>query len=160
MASTTTPAITSFRGAHRFLSNFHPADVWYLDVWYPTVEHAYVAAKSNNPRVRRNIATIVSPGGAKIAGRRLVLRPDWEKVKLLVMHDLLRQKFQNPHLRADLLATGDAEIIEGNTWGDQFWGAVRLPSGAWLGENHLGRLLMEVRAELQSSTSYDFKDLV
>lgn len=49
-------------------------------------------------------------------------RPDWEDVKVDIMLGLLRQKFQHPELGAKLLATGDAYLVEGNTWGDTFWG--------------------------------------
>ena len=60
---------------------------------------------------------------------------------------LLRRKFENPELRAKLLATGNTELIEGNTWGDTFWGA-ELRTGR--GQNMLGKLIMKVRAELQA----------
>ncbi|MCH7737275.1 MAG: NADAR family protein [Chloroflexi bacterium] len=58
------------------------------------------------------------------------------------MLELLRDKFRDPVLRQMLLDTGDLELVEGNNWGDRFWGRV---SG--VGDNHLGRLLMQVRGE-------------
>jgi len=65
------------------------------------------------------------------------------------MLDMLRQKFtRQTELGQLLMATGDAELIEGNTWNDRFWGAV-LKDEHWIGQNHLGRLLMQVRAELK-----------
>jgi predicted NAD-dependent protein-ADP-ribosyltransferase YbiA (DUF1768 family) len=64
------------------------------------------------------------------------------------MRDLLRQKFAHPELRRLLLATGDAELVEGNTWGDRFWGVC-----AGRGQNHLGRLLMAIRAEIRTAAS-------
>lgn len=82
-------------------------------------------------------------------GRRVKLRPDWEQVKTAVMEEVVRAKFtQNPDLAALLLSTGDAELIEGNTWGDTCWG-VDLRTGR--GENRLGRILMKVRAELAAA---------
>ena len=45
-------------------------------------------------------------------------------------------------LRSLLVATGDRELIEGNTWGDTFWG---VDKNTGQGENHLGRILMELR---------------
>jgi predicted NAD-dependent protein-ADP-ribosyltransferase YbiA (DUF1768 family) len=62
---------------------------------------------------------------------------------------LLRQKFTDPGLRARLLATGTALLREGNWWRDTFWG-VDQRTGA--GQNHLGRLLMEIRDELRDRT--------
>lgn len=59
------------------------------------------------------------------------------------MEDLLREKFQRKDLKQKLLDTGDAELIEGNTWGDTYWGMVGNK-----GHNHLGRLLMKVREEI------------
>ena len=49
-----------------------------------------------------------------------------------------------------LIATGDAVLIEGNTWGDRFWGMVRNDSGMWVGENWLGRLLTLQRSIIRS----------
>ncbi len=48
-------------------------------------------------------------------------------------------------LREKLLATGDRKLVEGNTWGDTFWGVCR-----GNGKNHLGKILMKIRAELQA----------
>lgn len=141
--------ISSFIGVYRFLSNFWPAIVEHEGLTYPSVEHAYQAAKSLDTNERQRIAAIVEPGDAKRAGRALPLRSDWENVKLRVMEDCVRYKFtHHPELREKLLATGDAELIEGNTWGDRFWGVC---DGQ--GENHLGKILMRVRAELRADAT-------
>jgi hypothetical protein len=89
----------------------------------------------------------------KRLGRKVTLRSDWEQVKLDIMADLLRQKFTRyPDLRDLLLATGDLEIIEGNTWDDRFYGAVwDETEQRWIGENHLGKILMRIREELRSA---------
>jgi len=131
--------IDTFSGRHRYLSNFSPAPVKLDGVTYPTVEHAYQAAKTLGDQTHFQTG---SPGDAKRRGRVVGLRPDWESVKVAVMLDLLRQKFADRDRMSALLGTGDAELIEGNTWGDRFWGVCR---GS--GENHLGKLLMQVRAE-------------
>ncbi len=73
------------------------------------------------------------------------LRAEWESMKLDVMEACVRDKFtRNADLRRRLLETGDAELVEGNTWGDRFWGVC---DGE--GENHLGRVLIKVRGELR-----------
>lgn len=139
------PRIESFLGEYRFLSNFWPAPVEFEGIFFPSVEHAYQAAKSLDVEERRRIAAIVKPGDAKRAGRAVALRPDWEQVKLRVMEECVRYKFTHQaELREKLLATGDTELIEGNTWNDRFWGVC---DGQ--GENHMGRILMKVRAELR-----------
>jgi predicted NAD-dependent protein-ADP-ribosyltransferase YbiA (DUF1768 family) len=88
---------------------------------------------------RQLIARLNTPGQAKRAGNNLVLRPDWEEVKIPIMRELLKQKFSNRALMYKLRQT-KGELIEGNNWGDTFWGVCK-----GQGENHLGRLLMEIR---------------
>lgn len=136
--------IDRFSGAHGFLSNFHPAEVDFDGDEYPTVEHAYQAAKCARRRDRAAIRRAPSPLAAKRAGRRAPLRPDWEAAKVQVMADLLRQKFSDATLAERLLATGDEELVEGNDWGDEYWGRV-----GGRGANVLGVLLMELRDELR-----------
>ena len=139
-------AITSFTGQYRFLSNFYPAVVTLDGIECPTVEHAYQAAKTIYQHERATIIAAPTPGAAKRAGRRCTKREDWDEVKLQAMLTLLRKKFAHPALMEKLLATGDAELIEGNTWGDTYWGRCN-----GVGENHLGRLLMQVRAEINAA---------
>lgn len=136
--------IDKFEGEFAFLSNFYDAEVEYEGIKYPTNEHAFQAAKSLNPARRLEIAMLDTPGKAKRAGRSLQLRHDWEKVKYDVMLDIVFAKFhQHPELAAKLLATGDAELIEGNWWNDTTWGVCN-----GVGSNWLGRILMMVRARL------------
>lgn len=138
------PAITSFTGSFRFLSNFYHAPVWLADTEYPTVEHAYQASKSVDPAYRKSVAACVTPAMAKAMGRRARLREDWDEIKPDMMYYLLEQKFKKEPLRSKLLATGDVELIEGNYWNDTYWGVCRGE-----GQNVLGRLLMEIRGELR-----------
>lgn len=138
--------VATFSGAYRFLSNFWPAKVWLDDLEYPTVEHAYQAAKTLSPMCRELIRTAPSASAAKRLGKEVAIRPDWPAVKIDVMRGLLRQKFSDPALEQLLLATGDAELVEGNFWHDIFWGVC---DGEGL--NWLGRLLMQVREERRSS---------
>jgi predicted NAD-dependent protein-ADP-ribosyltransferase YbiA (DUF1768 family) len=82
---------------------------------------------------------------AKRYGKIVVMRPDWNDVRLAIMEDLVRQKFLTSSMERLLLSTGDAELIEGNYWGDTFWGVCR-----GVGENHLGKILMKIREELKA----------
>lgn len=144
MKSTETK-IDTFSGGHRFLSNFYPAVVHYEGLAYPSVEHAYQAAKTLDESLRHPFMTMTS-GQAKKAGKLLVMRPDWELVKLSIMEALVREKFTvHVGLQELLLATGSAELIEGNWWGDVFWGVCR-----GKGENHLGELLMKIRQDIRT----------
>lgn len=141
--------ITSFTGPYRFLSNFSPSRIHYGGIDYPTVEHFFQAMKSKRARERRDIAECATATDAKRAGRRLTLRPDWEARKLGFMRAGLRKFAPRSELAIQLLATGDELLIEGNTWGDDFWGMVRDDLVEWTGENWLGHLLMARRAELR-----------
>lgn len=143
--------IDGFSGEYSFLSNFYESPVTALwddahKVEVPTVEHAFQAAKAGVRDDFYSICSSPNAGASKKQGRRITLRPDWEEVKLEVMKRILREKFAQRPLRQRLLNTGEAMLVEGNTWGDRFWGVSR---GA--GDNHLGRLLMEVREELRES---------
>lgn len=136
-----------FRGPHAFLSNFHPSPIRVGAFTAPTVEHAFQAMKTLDEDEARWVLEAETPGSAKKRGRRVTLRPDWDAVRLSVMEDALRLKFApGSGLAAMLLATGDSALEEGNLWNDRFWGVCR-----GKGQNHLGRLLMKVRAELRDA---------
>lgn len=136
--------IEEFRGEYRWLSNFWYSPVELDGVIYPSTEHAYQAAKTHDPAWREKIRNASDFKQAKHLGYKVPLREDWEQIKLDVMHKLLKQKFKPGSDLADkLLATKGRKLVEGNTWGDTYWGVCR-----GKGENHLGKLLMRVRDEL------------
>lgn len=143
--------IDSFDGEYRFLSNFFPCWVFYEGISYPSTEHAYQAAKSLDNQVRLIISCLKTPGQSKRAGREIQIRPDWEDVKEQIMYDLLKLKFSIPHLKEKLLATGDLQLIEGNTWHDCVWGVCSCTKCGGVGTNLLGKLLIRVRQELKTN---------
>ena len=129
---------------YEFLSNFYPAIVCLDGELYRTVEHAYQAAKTLDLEKRKQIQSVIKPGYAKKLGKNVVLRDNWNEMKLTAMKELLIYKFSTYELRIKLLATLSEELVEGNWWGDTYWGVCR-----GQGQNHLGRLLMEIRSEAQ-----------
>lgn len=141
--------ITRFFGEFRKLSNFWESDVVLDSVTYPTVEHAYQAAKTMNLEKRAWILASEWANGAKQRGAKVPLRPDWEGVKLGVMEHLLRQKFSQREFKKFLKGTEHRELVEGNYWHDNFWGQCTCSKHIGQGQNHLGKLLMKLRAELQ-----------
>lgn len=143
-------SITRFYGLTRFLSNFYPVEIEYEGITYPSVEHAFQAAKTLNAEFRKQfLLQDISAGDAKRMGQKLELRKDWENVKIEVMRHLVRKKFtENEALKHKLLGTGDETLSKGNYWQDTFWG-VDLSVRPAKGQNHLGKILMEVRKELQ-----------
>jgi ribA/ribD-fused uncharacterized protein len=140
-----------FTGELRFLSNFSPAVVALDGRYYVTVEHAYQAAKTLDLRERMPFQDpLMPPNVAKRAGQALTIRRDWEGVKLLVMRQLLAAKFGGYTALRDCLAgTGDLELVETNTWHDQYWGDCECSDHRYVaGENQLGRSLMALRSYL------------
>lgn len=127
-------------GPHHFLSNF----------WYEpkrgglTNEHFFQAEKTLDPEERAFVMRSSGPQEAKKRGRMITMREDWDLVKNQVMLSGLRNKFYlDWDLRAKLVLTKNEELVEINHWGDRYWGV----DGE--GQNWLGILLMQVRAELQ-----------
>lgn len=145
MTESSVQTIDRFDGTeYAFLSNFYPAPFVYVGIIWPTSEHAYQAMKALPRHEHEAMAKHESPGLAKRMGRRLKLRPDWEEVKVEVMREIIEAKFRaHPTLAGRLLATGNAMLIEGNTWQDRFWGVYK-----GQGKNYLGILLMELRDKL------------
>jgi hypothetical protein len=138
--------IFGFFEEYRFLSNFYPAKVEFDGLEYSSTEHAYQAAKTDDPAERRRIRETQKFGEAKRLGKKVKIRPDWEKVKFEVMEDLVRQKFtKHKELKEKLLETGDQYLEETNTWGDKIWGVCK-----GVGQNHLGKILMKIRGELRN----------
>ena len=140
--------IEEFQGEWRWLSNFAPVDIKMDGKIYPSVEHAYMSAKSFDPDWKRICQMTVNPGDVKKASRKIKLRSDWEKIKLDVMWDCIDQKFDQEPYKSKLLATGNVYIQEGNRWRDRFWG-FDLNEG--VGLNHLGKLIMDKRSRLINS---------
>jgi ribA/ribD-fused uncharacterized protein len=138
-----TKKIEGFSAEYSFLSNFHPCEIEAWGLKFPSVEHAYQAAKVENLEDRVQFQT-GTPGQAKRLGQTVPLRSQWNYQKVGIMLELLRLKFSIPELREKLLATGDAYLEETNGWGDTYWGVHRGE-----GQNHLGQLLMQVRDELR-----------
>ena len=138
-----------FRGENSFLSNMSDSPIIINGESYPTVEHAFQAAKFSDPAKRKAIAEAKTAADAKRLGKQSGMRPDWNERRVKIMEDILRAKFdQNAELKQKLIDTGDTELIEGNTWGDKFWGQVD-----GIGENNLGKLLMKLREEFGSKTT-------
>ncbi len=140
----TPKAITRFSGRTRFLSSFWLVEVEYGMISYPSVEHAYQAAKEPDEYKRELFVSRthnMRPGEVKECGNLIRLRLDWDVVRIPIMTDLVDQKFNDKMLAMWLEATGDRILIEGNTWGDTFWGECPLGTG----ENNLGIILMDKR---------------
>lgn len=148
--------IDRFDGEYAFLSNFFegPLPVVLKGRAFRTAEHAYQACKFADPAQQHAIQIAETPGQAKRLGTTFQpLRPGWDDMKIRVMTAVIQAKFApTTELAHKLMLTGDQQLVEGNTWGDRFWGCVLEPGpkeGTWVGRNELGRILMEHRRALQ-----------
>ncbi len=169
MTVETLEPIRSFRGPFAWASNFWPVEVVWNGHICRSVEHGYQAAKSLDLDVQRYIVSSTTASVAKRRGRLIlpadqvapgypyIRRPDWLTVNRAIMLDLVRQKFAHDALGSFLVETHPRPIIEENTWHDNFWGRCvcngcdawrRLKEEDYMGLNHLGLILMQVRTEL------------
>lgn len=143
--------IAEFQGKYRWLSNFWDSPIIVYGFDYATVEHYYQSRKADNSKEWDEIRHALTPGNAKYRGLRCSLRKDWDGIKDIVMYEGVLAKFsQNPDLSFKLLLTGEEEIVEGNTWGDRYWG-ICLGEG----QNKLGKILMSVRSHLEFHEPFD-----
>lgn len=139
--------VEQFKDEYRWLSNFYPCRVLFRGELYQSVEYAYMSAKSQDEEWKEMCREAKEkPGQIKQKSRQLALVPNWEVIKIEVMRACLEFKFSQEPLKTWLLETGDKNLQEGNTWGDTFWG-IDLETGE--GENNLGKLIMDIRANLR-----------
>lgn len=145
--------IDSFSQLNAYLSNFFPSPIMVGGIEYPTVEHAFQAAKTIDPDEQRWVREAGTPGMAKRRGRQVQIHGNWSRIRASVMAELLMRKFtQHPRLKRLLIETGNATLIEGNTWHDQYWGDCRCAKHQGTpGKNLLGALLMELRERLKQA---------
>lgn len=146
-----TDPIILFSGEYRFLSNFYSCTIIMHGETYRSTEHAYQAAKAADENRHLFRAAGVTASESKKLGKQYSkYTPEvWDAVKVGIMAALLARKFASgtplTPLAQKLLDTGDAVLVEGNYWGDVFWGVCN-----GKGENWLGKLLMERREQLNS----------
>ena len=134
------------------LSNFSAFTLEWNETRFDTSEAAYHWEKfPNYPTIQHEILFAPSAHAALEAATRHKANriPDWDKVKVGIMREILRAKAaQHPYVRRKLLETGARELVE-NSWRDDFWGWGPNRDG----QNMLGKLWMEVRAEIRGRES-------
>jgi len=146
--------INRFDGEHHFLSNFDMNEFPWRGVMFKSGEHAFSFAKTMHltngwdslPQLRQQIIDAPTPSKAKYFGRSLPLDvAEWDDRKIHYMREIVHAKFGYvPDYAGKLINTGASPLVEGNTWGDKFWGKVQ-EGGKVIGLNMLGTILMEER---------------
>ncbi len=139
--------ILEFRKEYRWLSNFWPCSVTYDGITFNSSEAAYQASKTESYELRKEFEHL-SAKEAKLKGQALTaIRSDWDEIKPTVMYEVCKSKFdQNPELKEKLIETGEVKLVEGNDWGDTYWGVCN-----GKGINMLGKVLMRLRSEYQAT---------
>ncbi len=156
----TPPTIARFRGEHEYLSNPFHAPIVYRGLVYKSTEYLFQAMKATNVADREEIRNAPTWREAKQIAHDIALPEWWNDERETMMMTCLWIKFtQHLPLAVQLKATGNATLIEGNTWHDNIWGhctcnnaSGRYPRCdhrvAGLGQNLLGQLLMAMRSTL------------
>lgn len=130
-------------------SNFSAHPVRIDGELWPTTEHYFQAMKfPHEPDRQQRILDTPDPGAAKRIAWEHGARPTqgWDTLRDEVMRIAVRAKFtQHADIRRILLDTGDQTLVE-HTKNDRYWG----DGGDGSGQNRLGQILMEIRAELRA----------
>ena len=136
---------------YKEFTSYYKANIELDGKKWPTVEHYFQAMKfPTNPDIQEEIRSAKTPAQAKTLGRKgSPIRDDWETYRMEVMERAVREKFsdRHPELKAKLLSTNDVLLRDGSPM-DNFWGIGRKK----LGMNHLGKILMKIRTELQGTS--------
>lgn len=152
-----TGVVPRFEGEYFFLSNFYESPFEWRSHQFPTAEHAFQASKAyamsdaRLPDMTSYMNSVVlaeTPKRAKHLGRIVPLDvKEWERIKVQYMREIVHAKFaQCQGLAGQLINTGAMMLVEGNTWGDKFWGrCLDKDTGKMVGLNTLGAILMEER---------------
>jgi len=154
----TMDVISEFKGEYRFLSNFftspfnsgvlYPMHTMFVLQYpelivFPSVEAFFQSMKATSPEIAAKIGEMRNPADAKRAGRNVDIRQNWLEIREFVMKAGLVAKYHsNPALSSGLVDTAPAFLIEGNYWGDSYWGYDLKRN---FGHNRLGSLTMDVR---------------
>lgn len=115
--------INLFRDGYSFLSNMSRAKVTYNGLEFMSSEAAFQSAKCAREEDRQTLSKTLKGKDARSYGSSVEMVPDWEQIKDEVMVRVVYAKFtQNPLLMEKLLDTGNAKLVEGNFWHDNYWG--------------------------------------
>lgn len=148
-----------FINEYSFLSNMYPCQIRYGGETFPCVETAFQYMKccdSNDKKRFRKNGDWVDGFTARKLGRQVKLIKDWNSARLVIMYELLEEKFyNNEKLRKALKDTGDLYIEEENNWNDTFWGVCN-----GVGQNLLGKMIMEIRQNIIDNDKKSLKVIV
>lgn len=149
----------------RYLSNFYPAKVVYKGVAFPSIEHAFQAAKyllSNKPEAFKSIAHLKTAREAKSAGSKSGMKKRgamldvvrWNELSTDIMRQLVESRVKHDAVYRKILKAARKKKIKlyhfesacGKRGGKPFWGGYfKAGSREWFGTNMLGEIMMSVK---------------
>ena len=143
--------IKRFKGKSEFLSNYFKHDFVHKGIIFKTAEHAFHWEKAITSLDKEKIASFESASEAKKYGRKIKCDiEEWNKTKFSKIKEVLVSKFKDANLKQLLLETKKKILTEGNNWHDNIWGNCTCTKCKEIpGQNNLGKLLMEIRKELE-----------
>jgi predicted NAD-dependent protein-ADP-ribosyltransferase YbiA (DUF1768 family) len=147
--------ILGFTNDYKFLSNDHPCEIMFDGLTYPSVTHAFAAARTDDPEVREQIRNLLDAATVRSFVKRIPETTFFKGHQLEIMTQLLQSKFfDSVPLAQKLHETADWPLIhltqrDGTfTRGDEYWGVVKT-TGGFRGQNWLGHILMALRSQIQ-----------
>lgn len=137
--------ITHFVDEYDFLANTFNHPFVFDGLKFSTAEAAFYAQRVRDVKARRKY-TRLNPNQARSKALQAIPIDEWDSRKLSIMEKVLRAKFSDPELKKKLLDTGDASLINTNSYRDDYWGIYM-----GKGKNKLGVLLEKIRDELKEA---------
>lgn len=147
-----------------FLGNMAPFPVTYENKIWKTSEALFQALRFDDNAIKEEIRTKASPMSAKMIAKkfksRMVIEP-MSKSDVEIMRSVVKLKFdQHPEIKRKLINSGEHIIIEDVTdrpgARHMFWG-MKKENDQWVGENMMGRILMELRETYLKELNRDTK---
>jgi hypothetical protein len=163
-----TGVIAKFEGEYSFLSNFHQSEFVWRGQAFQSGEHAFQYAKGYHipdsylkdmTDYFDSVIAAPTPAKAKYLGRAVNIDvKSWDAQRITYMREIIHEKFYQCQLAGPLINTGACLLVEGNDWGDKFWGrCLDKTTGKMVGLNTLGTILMEERGYWLHSNFEDRK---
>lgn len=146
-------------------SNFHYTPFYYKGIRYKWAEQAIMYEKAKlfgADKIAESILEAIDAGDCKKLGRSREIPFNeniWDKNKERIFKDILREKYKLSNLRRLMLQSGKREFVEASPY-DNIWGIGMRENDPgvtdrsnWKGQNLLGKILTEIRDEIQEEIS-------
>ena len=163
--------VSPFRADSNPLSNFFRCTITIQGRDFRSSEHAYQYTKCmflHNTDLAEQVLSAETPHDAKAVASRVncdVRMAEWDKIRIDAMSKILKFKWNSSgRFCQTLMSTSNLTIAEATS--DTFWGVGVAPNLAlhtnpkkFLGQNRLGKCLMDLRANVHDQNPTSINDL-